>query len=366
MRGRCLQAAWLVVGCGGAITSERSGLELAPRAVVEVMPAPPREAPAPGRLADNAGCERCHVEIAAEWRASQHRSSFSDPEFARAFQREPIAFCQSCHAPEADPSQPVPSDAAEVGVGCVTCHVPHGSDGRVLARGAGVVDEHPLRASESFVHVAGCASCHEFDFRAQPGLAMQSTVTEHAESPFADDGCGSCHMPLVGEGATRHRSHVFGASRDPEMLRRAVVVEVERLDADRVRIRLAPGEVGHAFPTGDLFRRLLVRAEAVDAEGDVLAEDERPLARHFANAHAHQGARSRALVRDDRVGAPALRDAGGVVEIELDVGPDAQALEVRWQVVHQRVDMAMPNGDAAIAGETIVVSGALAPTGDPP
>lgn len=352
---RFLQAAWLLSACTAAVADERIASE--PTVPAIVMPGPPTAAPAEGRLAANEACERCHPVIAAEWRSSQHRTAFSDADFTRAFRREPTAFCQSCHAPEADPRADVSLAAADVGVGCVTCHVPHGADAAVLARHASGRAEHAVRASADFVHVAGCASCHEFDFASRPGLAMQSTVSEHARSRFADRGCGECHMREVGEGRERHTDHAFAASRDPDMLRAAVIAEAERIDAERIRIRLAPGEIGHAFPTGDLFRRLLVVAEAYDADGDKLADDARALGRRFVNARPTPGTRLRALVEDDRVGA----HDGRAVDVLLDLGPDADTLEIRWRVIHQRVDFAGHADDAAIAGETIVASGALAP-----
>jgi hypothetical protein len=352
MRRRFLQGAWLLSACTAAVADERG----------VPMPAPPRGEPTAGRLAANDACERCHAVIAAEWRSSQHRTAFADAEFTRAFRREPTAFCQSCHAPEADPRAEVSAKAADVGVGCVTCHVPHGSDGAVLARHESGRAEHAVHASADFVRVDGCASCHEFDFASRPGLAMQSTVSEHARSRFADRSCGDCHMREVGEGTQRHTSHAFAASRDPDMLRSAVVADAQRIDDERVRIRLAPGEIGHAFPTGDLFRRLLVVAEAYDEDGDKLADDTRALGRRFVSTSA--GARVRALVEDDRVGARAQDD--GVVDVELDLGPDADTLEIRWRVIHQRVDFAGHADDAAIAGETIVVSGTLPPQENAP
>jgi hypothetical protein len=347
MRRRLLQGAWLLSACTAAVADERG----------VPMPAPPQSEPAAGRLAANAACERCHPVIAAEWRSSQHRTAFADEEFTRAFRREPTAFCQSCHAPEADPRVEVSAAAADVGVGCVTCHVPHGSDGAVLARHESGRAEHAVRASADFVQVAGCASCHEFDFSSRPGLAMQSTVSEHARSRFADRGCGDCHMREIGEGSERHTNHAFAASRDPEMLRAAVIAHAERIDAERIRIRLAPGEIGHAFPTGDLFRRLLVVAEAYDEDGDMLADDARALGRRFVNARPAPGPRMRTLVEDDRVGA----HDDDAVDVQLDLGPDADTLEIRWRVIHQRVDFAGHADDAAIAGETIVVTGTLPP-----
>lgn len=350
MRHRFLQGAWLLSACTAVVAGERPATEPA-----ITMPAPPVGEPAAGRLAANEACARCHPVIAEEWSRSQHRTAFTDADFTRAFRREPTAFCQSCHAPEADPRAEVSAAAADVGVGCVTCHVPHGSDGAVLARHESGRAEHAVRTSADFVQVAGCASCHEFDFASRPGLAMQSTVSEHARSRFADRGCGDCHMRELGEGRDHHTDHSFAASRDPEMLRTAVIAHAERVDDERVRIRLAPGEIGHAFPTGDLFRRLLVVAEAYDGDGDLLADDARALGRRFAETRTG----TRTIVEDDRVGAHA--HDGGAVDVVLDLGPDADALEIRWRVIHQRVDFAGHADDAAIAGETIVVSGALAP-----
>lgn len=361
MRTAMLQAAWLFAGCTGA----HAPAPIERTEPVAVMPAPPRADPQHGRLADNDACERCHPVIAAEWRSSQHRSSFTDPEFARAFARERMPFCRSCHAPEATLAGAVEPAAADVGVGCVTCHAPHDGDGRVLARVESGRAEHPVRASAEFVTVGGCASCHEFDFAARRGLPMQLTVTEHAQSAFATTGCSECHMPEVGDGAARHRSHVFAASRDPEMLRKAVVIEVERIDEARVRVRLSPGEIGHAFPTGDLFRRLLVEAEGFDEDGDPIAYDARPLERRFARPRG-AGPRVPTLIRDDRVGAPALHADAGVVDVALDLGPGADALDVRWRVVHQRVEFPTFDDEAVIAGETLVASGSLPPTEHPP
>lgn len=62
-------------------------------------------------------------EIAAEWRTSLHARADRDDAYQRAFALEPLPFCQGCHAPETDAFKPVPALAADLGVGCVTCHV---------------------------------------------------------------------------------------------------------------------------------------------------------------------------------------------------------------------------------------------------
>ena len=87
------------------------------------LPGPaPRGRSAAEAAALNRTCEDCHAEIAVDWRASLHARAHTDAVYQRAFAIEPLPFCQGCHAPEADPEQPVPASAAELGVACVTCH----------------------------------------------------------------------------------------------------------------------------------------------------------------------------------------------------------------------------------------------------
>src|SRR5262245_41045081 len=113
----------------------------------------------------NASCEGCHADIAAEWRASQHRVAFTEPFFQRALAIEPMPFCRGCHAPEADPRVSPPPSLAELGVGCITCHVT--SRGSVFAApattGAAVAAcSLPIERDARFATAEACASCHEF------------------------------------------------------------------------------------------------------------------------------------------------------------------------------------------------------------
>jgi hypothetical protein len=282
----------------------------------------------------NAECERCHVEIAEEWRLSLHHGSFTNTSFQQAFEREPLAFCQGCHAPEADPEKPPARALAELGVGCVSCHsTPAG----VLA---GPSDGRPERAPHTLVRLpaqerdGACAGCHEFAFpdalaRGRVEL-MQSTLTEHRRSIGASLACVDCHMPRGGLG---HRTHGFAVSRDPAFLRRAVTVEAGRRGQSRVRIVLRPAWLGHAFPTGDLFRRLVVSAEAVGADYQVLGAAERYLTRHFSRKRGAAGQALLELTKDDRVGLHIDRPS----ELELELGERAQHVPIAWRVAYQRV-----------------------------
>jgi len=320
--------------------------------------APGMPAPSDGRTRldapeRNAACERCHLEIAAEWQTSLHHQAYTNTSFAAALQREPIPFCRGCHAPEADPERRAPKQLAHLGVGCVTCHTPNGDTSAVLAAPrqdlSSETAPHAIRRDPQFATADACANCHQFEFPGSLDL-MQSTLAEHNGSAYSAVACAGCHMPVVGADR-RHRSHAFPASRDPAFLRQAVRVQASRA-ATRVLFTLTPGVVGHAFPTGDLFRRLVMVAEVVGADGRPLMTASRYLTRHFTL--------SRREVADDRVGAPDL--AGGDQLIPFDLGPPAIGREIRWRVAYERV--AFPrasNDDAEVEASIIVATGTLGP-----
>lgn len=323
------------------------------------MPRPTHADPAPGRAALNDGCARCHPLQAAEWQSSEHRTAHTDPDYQRSLVRERESFCQSCHAPEAAPATRPSNVEGTMGVACVTCHVPHGGDTVLAVPGPGATtDTHALARVPGFADVDACAGCHEFAFPKNPDVAMQATVTEHALSAFPDVPCAECHMPWIGTGDERHRNHAFAASRDVEMLRSAVVVVATR-SGSTVALRLAPGRIGHAFPTGDLFRRLWVDAEVTDGDGDSVAYDGRALGRRFSRSGGH-------MLGDDRPGAPALHDRGGVVDVTFDLGGAATGQTIRWRVMHQRVELPLEGDEAEIFGETLVTQGELPATGATP
>ncbi|MBK8255869.1 MAG: hypothetical protein IPK82_24780 [Polyangiaceae bacterium] len=152
------------------------------------------------RVQVNRTCEVCHADIAAEWRTSRHHVAYTNLPYQHSVEREHPSvqpFCQSCHAPEANPLSPPTPLTAELGVGCVTCHAPQGP---VLASAEkrGPAPHAVLRTLE-FATEKACASCHEFLFPSKvgtSGLQMQRTVTEHRDSP-GEQTCQHCHMPLT-------------------------------------------------------------------------------------------------------------------------------------------------------------------------
>jgi hypothetical protein len=308
----------------------------------------------------NRECERCHVEHAAEWRESLHGRSQIEPAYTRAFSREPLAFCQGCHAPESVIEQPLPREVAEIGVSCVTCHL---VDGGILAaaveRAAGERAPHPVLRDARFSSAAACAGCHEFEFPAAgAGSArlMQSTVSEHRASPFARTPCAECHMPEDGF----RRSHRFSSSRDPEFLRRSLRVTARRTPAGSVELTLAPLSVGHAFPTGDLFRRLELTVESFGAEQQVVSARTKYLARHFRSRPSAGAFGRMELVADDRPG----RHGAAESRFDFELGAGSAKLPVAWSVAYQRVEhpRSIDESDALLEGEIVLAEGLLRPT----
>jgi Cytochrome c554 and c-prime len=338
------------------------------------LPSPARRGEATrepaARLALDDGCRRCHAQAAREHEGSQHPGAWASPAFQRAFTVEPRAFCQRCHAPEENAATAVGEvspAAASLGVGCVTCHVQPGTDTIWAApRPADTEAEsdaqapHPILRGPAFAGPQACAGCHEFPFpdealREHP-LAMQSTVTEHAGSAAADRSCADCHMPKHADG---QRSHVFAGAYDQAMLARALEIEATR-EGPTVRLSLRPGQVGHAVPTGDLLRRLMVEVTVDGPDGPDGAPEfraRRYLGRSFGPLHQGNGITVRGQLGDDRVGI----GPGDGAQVPTFTLPAALAdRPVRWRIVHQRVAQASREPRAApIEGELEFASGVL-------
>lgn len=305
--------------------------------------------------AQSGDCLGCHASIAVEWAGSQHRSSFADEAFQRAYAIEPLAFCRGCHAPTASAKEMPDAVAADTGVGCTSCHV---IDGALHASPGDGDGPHALVRTESFASADACARCHEFDFpdralRSAPE-PMQLTLAEHASSRFAEVACATCHMPWTGTADAPHRSHRFDASRDPSMVRAAVVVAGTRPSPTTVQIALAPGVVGHAFPTGDLLRRVAVVAQPLGARA--ARPRVRYLARHFDRAQDLPGIFVRKAITDDRVG---VGEGARIVELAL---PEAGADPIAWWVVYERVGHPRGRDErAAFVEGRIAIAGGVLP-----
>ena len=326
----------------------------------EASRSPPLPGPAPQArsagydvAAENHFCASCHTEIAAEWQGSMHHSSWDDGVFQTAYAVEPIAFCRNCHVPEADPNEMPAEDARRLGIGCVTCHVESGEVVGSHARGA-TKEHHAVRGDARLATSSACERCHQFEFPEPQRAPMQSTADEHQVSKHATESCQHCHMlPVVGEAGVRHRSHDFRVIGNPALLRSALLASGSRIDERAVNVALAAARVGHAFPTGDMFRRLEVRAQIVGEGG----AEARPvvLSRRFEMAMGNHGP-ERKQIGDDRLAATAeTRD------VRLQFSEALAGRAVNWQVVYQRMDagMATAFGLDPVADEVVVADGLI-------
>lgn len=323
-------------------------------------------------------CSLCHAEIAREWRESQHAMAWRDEIFQAAYAVEPMQFCRSCHVPLAPAGREPDARAGEEGVSCAVCHV---RDGHVLGpgRSAPVPGAHASEPLLAMRTSAFCEGCHQFNFRGDSGPRgevyatdepMQDTHGEWAMSDAARRGehCQTCHMPLVtsADGRT-HRSHRFPGGSDPNLLREAVHVEASaRREGAHTVVQVAvhPGRIGHAFPTGDLFRRAELR---VWVDGDEASTQTLAMARMFSPVLEHDPRGRPVFVRresgDTRVAPPGV---GRVIPTELRFA--TRATRLRWRLDH----LLMPSPLAASQGfgdprvRTLVAEGTLDLPGDTP
>lgn len=287
-----------------------------------------------------AECGDCHEEQHAAWAASRHRSAWTNDLFQAGFLAEPRPFCVRCHAPlkrqqdeilpnlgayaaldprhrgPVPPMQPEPT--ASEGVGCVVCHL---REGRV--QGPRAVDAlesdspHPVDAVPQMATSAFCRTCHEFPMPSWvdgqlflSDAPMQSTWSEWrawADGQTAPAReCQGCHMP---EGR-----HHFDGAHDRERLAQSIAVDTS--EPGVLVLRLV--DVGHALPSGDLFRRVTVELETA-AGWTVLWTG----GRSFEVVHDGEGRPVKHEVADTRLRPGVAR------RVELPPG----ATGTRWRVV---------------------------------
>ncbi|MBX7097273.1 MAG: cytochrome c family protein [Myxococcaceae bacterium] len=185
-------------------------------------------------------CLDCHADASHAWAGSRHAAAFENAIFQASFAREPRTWCVNCHAPL--PEQARGALRAE-GVNCAACHL---RDGVVLVAGlpsASGTAAHPERQERGLTDGALCAGCHQFDF---PGThaPMQNTVAEWKAWGRARP-CVDCH------------SHALGGAHDEARVSEALELSATAR-GDEVDVAIALRGVGHRFPSGDPFRRLIV------------------------------------------------------------------------------------------------------------
>lgn len=259
------------------------------------QPLPPISLPDLVQSLSAGECESCHIAEAREWQQSKHRQSWTSPLFQDAYRIEPMPECRNCHQP-LTAGKSVTAAVKQLrseGINCAVCHVRNGS---VLSPRRSGRAPHAVQAAPVMSESAFCGSCHQFNFPEHRADAqvhhtsepMQDTLREWERLRSASattKSCQDCHMQWEGMGPQRHRSHRFLGGYDHSMLQKSVAVTVDSQvipDAVEVRIQLSAQDTGHAVPTGDLYRCLVLVVSPFDGAGHALAPaQERRLQRQF-------------------------------------------------------------------------------------
>lgn len=291
-------------------------------------------------------CARCHPEVVAQWRPSMHARAWSDPVFRAEYERRPAASCRDCHAPASS------APARTTGVDCASCHL---ENGFVLAAEVSVTGwwAHPMRAVPRLRSATACAGCHQFQFTDDgvhdPGEALQDTMTEYraSESFARGESCQDCHMA---------EGHGFAGIHDPAQLARAVDVDVRaRRDAGTIAVvvRVRGASIGHAFPTGDVFRSAVLEIGGEHGASERIAM-QRWLAR---TADADNLGFHVRTVDDTRVPPPGRGELSETIEF-----PDDGSAHITWNLVLHRLppERARASGLSAAQAERLVAHGSVA------
>lgn len=143
------------------------------------------------------------------------------------------------------------------------------------------------------------------------------------------------------------------------MVRRAVTIDALRTNATSIRVTLTPTWSGHSFPTGDLFRRIEVHADALGVDFQAVASETRYLMRHFAEKKQGLGV-MRFVEKDDR-------PLDSKIVVDLDLGPEAARLPIAYRIAYQRVEHPRSERpeDSVVEGEIVLSQGTLTPLDKP-
>lgn len=251
-------------------------------------------------------CGTCHREIYEEWKTSIHAHAYKDPFFQAYWKRDNnVWVCLNCHTPleNQQPTliQDIPrgrvdkavqvsnpqydADYQAEGVTCAACHV---RDGVILGPYDDSVAPHPTRFDPAFRTTKICYRCHNVisgPFQFYNGGPC-GTYQEYEGKYFMKERgliCQSCHMPEVtrpvaDNGPIRSgRRHLWRGGHDPEMIKRAVAVQVGATPAVpqpgqplKLTLTLINAGAGHKIPTGDPDRYFTVEFLVRDGNGTIL------------------------------------------------------------------------------------------------
>jgi hypothetical protein len=215
-------------------------------------PAPPE--PPPVAFVSSSECRACHATVYAEWEASWHSRSWSDPDVRALSNDFANTDCIDCHAPrpvfETGAGERVLPRSARrnEGVDCITCHSLPGPLGEA-ARMAGTLERNDVPCRPKIVRELGtpefCAPCHD----------QHKTVEQWRATKYAADGidCLDCHMPFRNGDPNQGRDHTLHGGHDLALVQRAVALRARRTGPKLV-IEVENIGAGHHYPTDERSR----------------------------------------------------------------------------------------------------------------
>ena len=214
-------------------------------------------------------CGSCHVKQWEDWKATRHAMAMGPGVWGGLIGGTPdfVTSCSECHVPLSEQHEYLPtSDGGYAenqqyeaqlqshGITCAACHLRgHQRFGPSFSETAaasvfGEGHHGGAVVSPAYQDSAFCRSCHQFEEgeASLNGKLLENTYNEWLQSPHAKNGetCQSCHMP--------ERRHRFQGIHDPEMVRKAVKLNVQmKNQRDRIEaeIQLTNEGAGHHLPT---------------------------------------------------------------------------------------------------------------------
>jgi hypothetical protein len=254
-------------------------------------------------------CGACHKDIYEEWKSSIHAGAYEDPFFHAYWVKDKrIWVCLNCHSP-LENQQPtlikdIPRGRVEKapqtvnaaydpeyqkeGVTCAACHV---RDGVILGPYDDSVAPHPTQFDPSFRTAQICYRCHNVVSGPAQfyNVGPCGTYAEYEGRYFMKERgmiCQSCHMPEIERPVAevapirQGRRHLWRGGHDPEMIKRAVAVQLQvnppQAEPGRdlqLTLTLINAGAGHKLPTGDPDRHFTVEFTVEDGTGRVVKRE---------------------------------------------------------------------------------------------
>ncbi len=251
-------------------------------------------------------CGECHREIYEEWKMSIHAHAYEDPFFQAYWKKDKnVWVCLNCHTPlenqqptlikeiprgrvERAVQEPNPQYDPEYQKESVTCAACHVRDGVIYGPYEDSAAPHPTKFDPNFRTAQVCYRCHNVVSGPAQfyNVGPCGTYAEYEGKFFMQERgfiCQSCHMPEIDRPVAtnspirRGRKHLWRGGHDPDMVKRAVGIQVRADNAspkagDRVgfTLTLVNAGAGHKIPTGDPDRYFTVEFSVEDRQGRVL------------------------------------------------------------------------------------------------